>query len=236
MENIERWIEEAGKGTEHLNRPVVTLSYAQSLDGCLAVQRGRQTPLSGPEALVVTHRLRAAHQAILVGLGTVQADDPRLTVRLVEGADPQPVIVDTHLRIPLSSSLMTRTDLPPIIFYGESADEERREALQRRGARLVACPLTDEGKVDLYVAIRKLRAIGIRSLMIEGGARIISHVLTHRLADLAVITLCPVWLGGLRLSESPLSRSSGWPGLEDPVYEPAGRDLIIWGKMKECKL
>jgi riboflavin biosynthesis pyrimidine reductase len=137
---------------------------------------------------------------------------------------------------------MTRTDLPPIIFYGDGTDLEaqgvlqRREALQRRGARLVACPLTSEGKIDLHTAVRKLREFGIRSLMIEGGARIISFVLTRRLADLAVITLCPVWLGGLRLMETPLNRSSGWPGLEDPVYEPAGRDLVIWGKMKERKL
>jgi 3,4-dihydroxy 2-butanone 4-phosphate synthase/GTP cyclohydrolase II len=192
--------------------------------------------------LIITHRLRAAHQAILVGLGTILADDPRLTVRLVEGADPQPVIVDTHLRIPLESSLMTRTDLPPIIFYSDGANTEpqgvlqRREALQQRGARLVACPLTAEGKIDLHAAVRKLREFGIRSLMIEGGARIISHVLTRRLADLAVITLCPVWLGGLRLTETQLNRSSGWPSLEDPIYEPAGGDLVIWGKMMERKL
>ena len=236
MENIERWLEDEGKAPEFLNRPVVTLSYAQSLDGCLAVQRGRQTPLSGPEALIITHRLRAAHQAILVGLGTVLADDPRLTVRLVDGADPQPVIVDTHLRIPLESSLMTRTDLPPIILYGEGADMKSRDALLQRGARLVACPITTEGKVDLHAAFRKLREFGIRSLMIEGGVRIISHVLARRLADLAVITICPLWLGGLRLLESPLNRSSGWPGLEGPVYEAAGRDLVIWGKMKESTL
>ena len=81
-------------------RPLVTLSYAQSLDGCIAAGPGQRLSLSGPEALMLTHELRAAHAAILVGIGTVLADDPRLTVRLVPGSHPQPVVVDSRLRIP----------------------------------------------------------------------------------------------------------------------------------------
>src|SRR5512142_1687762 len=93
-----------------LGRPLVTLSYAQSLDGCLTVERGRPTPLSGREALRLTHRLRAAHQGILVGVGTVLADDPQLNVRLVEGRSPRPLVLDTNLRLPLEAGLLQRSE------------------------------------------------------------------------------------------------------------------------------
>jgi riboflavin-specific deaminase-like protein len=236
METIETWIENESRGVEKLNRPLVTLSYAQSLDGCLTSQRGRPTALSGTEAMRLTHRLRSAHQAILVGIGTVLSDNPRLNVRLVEGVDPQPVVVDTHLRIPLDSFLMSRTDFPPILICSENVDARQSETFQRRGARLISCPVQDDGWIDLRVAIRKIRDLGIRTLMVEGGARVIATMLTKRLADLAVITISPVWLGGLHLTEVMLERSSGWPGLENPVYETMGRDLVVWGKMKESKL
>ncbi|HRE30133.1 MAG TPA: dihydrofolate reductase family protein, partial [Anaerolineales bacterium] len=77
------------------------VSYAQSLDGCLAAAVGAPLALSGPEALRFTHQLRATHAAILVGIGTVLADDPQLTVRLVDGVHPQPVVLDSQLRLPL---------------------------------------------------------------------------------------------------------------------------------------
>src|SRR6185295_16924415 len=71
-------------------RPFVTLAYAQSLDGSITIARGQRYKLSGPEAMRFTHALRAAHDAILVGVGTVLADDPELDVRLIDGPNPQP--------------------------------------------------------------------------------------------------------------------------------------------------
>jgi len=98
------------------------------------------------------------------------------------------------------------------------------------------CPLTIEGKIDLHAAILKLREIGIRSVMIEGGARIISHILTRSWRTWRSSRFARYGLGGLRLAETPLNRSSGYPGLEDLIYEQAGRDLVIWGKLKESKV
>ena len=87
-------------------RPFVTLAYAQSLDGSIAGQGGRPLSLSGPSSLQLTHELRAAHDAILVGIGTVLSDNPRLNVRLVAGLDPQPIVVDSRLRLPEAAHLM----------------------------------------------------------------------------------------------------------------------------------
>ena len=82
------------------DRPFVSLSYAQSLDGSLAAKPGAPTRLSGTQANELTHRLRAAHDAILVGIGTILADDPQLTVRGVPGLQPRPVVLDSRLRTP----------------------------------------------------------------------------------------------------------------------------------------
>ena len=100
MEQIEVLLRGASDYHQSVGRPFVTLSYAQSLDGCIAAKRGQPLALSGPQSLTLTHQLRSAHDAIMVGIGTLLADNPRLTVRLVEGRDPQPVVLDSRLRFP----------------------------------------------------------------------------------------------------------------------------------------
>lgn len=97
------------------DRPFVTLAYAQSVDGSIALARGRRCTLSGPESLGLTHTLRACHDAILVGVGTVLTDDPELSVRLVEGRDPQPVIVDSRLSTPPGARLLGQAGRQPWI-------------------------------------------------------------------------------------------------------------------------
>jgi riboflavin biosynthesis pyrimidine reductase len=96
-------------------RPFITLAYAQSVDGSISIARGQRSALSGPEALRLTHALRAAHDGILVGVGTVVADDPELRVRLVDGRDPQPVIVDSQLSTPVAAKLLAQKGRRPWI-------------------------------------------------------------------------------------------------------------------------
>jgi len=236
METIESWLIEARTGAEQSDRPLVTLSYAQSLDGCLTVERGRPTALSGPEAMRLTHRLRAAHAGILVGIGTILSDNPRLTVRLVEGPNPQAVVVDTQLNIPPESALFSSETHAPWLVCGEQVNEAKADVLRRLGARLFPCPLLPDGKVDLARALVSLKQAGINSLMVEGGARIISNVLANSLADLAVVTICPVWLSGLHPSADVVDCPDCRPALQNPTYQQMGRDMVVWGRIKDRKV
>src|SRR5512143_1701471 len=106
MQKFESWLAQADRQPSEKGRPLVSLCYAQSLDGCIAAERGRPTQLSGPETKQITHRLRALHDGILVGIGTVLADDPHLTVRHARGENPQPVVLDSRLRTPVEARLI----------------------------------------------------------------------------------------------------------------------------------
>src|SRR5205823_12555295 len=116
----------AAEQHRHSSRPFVTLSYAQSVDGSIAARPGQPLALSGALSMTLTHQLRAAHDAILVGIGTVLADNPRLSVRLVEGKDPQPIVADSRLRLPLSANLLYQHPLSPWIASGDQADVGRQ--------------------------------------------------------------------------------------------------------------
>ncbi len=114
--------------------PAVTLSWAQASNGAIAAAGGVRVALSCPESLTLTHRLRGMHRGILVGIGTVISDDPLLSVRLADGPQPQPVVLDSRLRFPLSARLLARVDRKPWIFSSDAPTEKARE-LERRGAR-----------------------------------------------------------------------------------------------------
>lgn len=219
-------------------RPRVTLSYAQSLDGSLALTRGAPLALSGPESRRMTHELRCRHDAILVGIGTLLADNPRLNVRLAGGPDPRPVILDTHLRIPDGCNLLEREQNLPWIAAGAPVEPLRRADLERRGARVLEIERDARDRVDLPALLRTLYSLGIRSLMVEGGPAVISAFLRQRLVDAAVITLAPLFLGGPNLVEGPLLQGArlAAPALADPACAQLGRDLVVWGSIEDREL
>jgi 3,4-dihydroxy 2-butanone 4-phosphate synthase/GTP cyclohydrolase II len=229
MEQIEALLQGASDYRQSVGRPFVTLSYAQSLDGCIAAKRGQPLALSGPKSLNLTHQLRAAHDAILIGIGTLLADNPRLTVRLVEGEDPQPVVLDSRLRFPPEANLL-KHPMPPWVATGEWADEARQRRLERAGARVLRLPAGTNGQVDLPALLNRLGELGIGSLMVEGGARVITSFLYARLVDLLVLTISPVLVGGLHAVES-LGESdlAGLPRLQHLRHEWLGEDFILWG-------
>jgi riboflavin-specific deaminase-like protein len=231
MERVRSWLGKTREGIKVTGRPVVTLSYAQSIDGCLTVRRGQPYPISGQESLRVTHTLRTLHDAILVGVGTVLADNPRLNVRFAEGPDPRPVVLDSHLRIPLDSKLLTRSENLPWIACVPSADEEKWGALERRKVQVIKCRPNREKQIDLADLLEQLYLSGIRSVMVEGGAGVITGFLAAQLVDLAVITIAPVWLGGLRVVERELPAEFRLH-LENPQNGWFGRDLVLWGSVQ----
>lgn len=208
-------------------RPFVTLSYAQSVDGSISRCRGEPLALSGPESLQFTHQLRANHAAILVGVGTVLADDPRLTARLVPGTSPQPVILDSNLRLPLTARLLTN-ERAPWIMTTAVAPPEHEAALQAAGARVIRLPADKEGRVGLTAVLDYLAQQKINSLMVEGGAAIISSFLQERLANRLIVTVAPLLVGGLRAVNGRAAASgSPLPQLRDAQYQQLGADLIL---------
>jgi len=236
MVPIEVWLADASNFRQEHGRPLVTLSYAQSLDGSLSLRRGVPTALSGPQAMQLTHRLRAAHDAILVGIGTILSDDPRLTVRLVEGRNPQPVVLDGQLRFPLQAKLLQGEPLPWIATRQRSIDpaahQQKRSALEARGARLLEIPLDENNDLSLPALLAKLADMGINSLMVEGGSRVITSFLTSCLVDQFAITIAPLFLAGLPAIRLPTQNGSTiFPTPRDMGYDRLDDDLIVWGRL-----
>lgn len=211
------------------SRPFVTLSYAQSLDGCISFAPGKPFQISGPAALAYTHGLRCEHDAILVGIGTVLSDDPCLTVRLVKGKTPQPIVVDTGLKISGTSNLVRNNPLPLWIAAGPDYDPKKAEILMKSNVRILNVPTKKNGWLDLKILLREIKRAGINSLIVEGGAKIISSFINERLVDKIALTISPLFLGGFHAYSKISEKTSSLPYIEVTTYKRAGKDIIIEG-------
>ncbi len=228
LTQLEQWLTEQCAWLEGQNgarRPSVTLAYAQSLDGSIAARRGQPLALSGDESLQLTHRLRSLHDGILVGIGTVLADNPRLTVRLAEGISPQPVILDSRLRTPLQAALFAHPK-PPWIAAQAGVAGARLSALRQAGARVLAFDPGLDGRIPLPTLLDRLAALGVRRLMVEGGAQVITSFLAQGLADWLVLTIAPMIVGGVQAVERHAGRR-----LEKAFSQSLGADLVVWGRL-----
>jgi GTP cyclohydrolase II len=217
------------------DRPYVTLSYAQSIDGSIAYRPGRPLALSCNESRVFTHCLRSAHDAILVGIGTILADNPYLTVRHVDGKNPQPVIVDGRLRLPLDAHALQHHQHVPWIATAETSDIGREQTLLKSGAKVMRIPTHPDGLIDLKTLLQRLLELNITSIMVEGGAEIITSFLKDRLVDQIVLTISPIYIGGMH-AVGPLQLNLlNPPVLQNMEWEPCGSDIvlradIVWNK------
>lgn len=214
---------------QSLDRPFVSLSYAQGLDGSITAEQGTPYPISGSQSLVMTHQLRAAHDTILIGIGTVLADDPQLTVRLVNGKDPAAVILDSELRLPSDSRLL-KASRPTLIFCAEAIQNLRASRLEASGASIHPIRKDGSGFLDLHSILGKLWSTGYRSVMVEGGASVISHFLQARVVDWLVLTIAPVILNGPRVPVA--DPESFWQPVRLDIKGSAtyGNDWVIWGQ------
>lgn len=235
MQIIEQWLEQSAEHVQQKGRPLVTVSYAQSLDGSITAKRGQPLALSGAASSRFTHQLRSLHDAILVGVETVLADDPLLTVRHVPGKHPQPVILDSHLRTPLNARLVAQHPGQVWIAATQTAEPERILRLQGAGARVILLPTDPQNRVSLNNLLQSLASQGIRSLMVEGGAQVITSFYQQSLADQVVLTLAPVFVGGLPAvtPQQPLGENAEQlPRLTESGSHWLGEDLIVWGKLR----
>jgi GTP cyclohydrolase II len=209
-------------------RPQVTLTYAQSIDGSIAARPGSPLALSGEASQKFTHQLRAQHNAILVGIGTVLSDDPQLNVRLVAGKNPRPIILDSQLRCPTTARCVD-TSRRTLIAASEHAPMARQRALEAAGAWVVRLPVLNQ-QIDLRALLERLAAEDIRTLMVEGGARVITSFLRARLVDRVIITIAPMLIDGVRgVNELVGAR------LRNVSMQQLGDDLIVSGEIDWSK-
>lgn len=172
--------------------PFVTLKSATTLDGKTATTTGKSKWITGPAAREDTHRYRHTHDAILVGIGTVLADNPSLTTRLPKGGkNPIRVVLDRTLRTPLDTKLVTDQEAPTWILTTEQASKEKQEALEQFGVEVVRLP--DD---SIQTALQVLGSKGVTSLIVEGGAEVNGSFLKARAINQIIMYMAPKLFGG----------------------------------------
>ncbi|MDQ4005175.1 MAG: GTP cyclohydrolase II RibA [Actinomycetota bacterium] len=210
-------------------RPRVILKYAQTVDGRIATASGDARWISGAAERELSHALRAACDAVMVGVGTVVSDDPQLTVRLVPGASPVRVVLDSSLRIPLEAAVL-QPDAGTIVLTTAAASTERRAALRDAGAAVEIVVPAPAG-VDLAEALRALRGRGIRTLLVEGGSRLITSLLAADVVDRVIVGIAPTILGAGTdaVGDLGVSRIAEGVRLANTAVYVAGDDVILAG-------
>ena len=180
------------------HRPWITLKAAVSLDGRIATHTGRSQWITGEPARRRSLELREEHDAILVGVGTVLADDPRLTRRL--GLNPVAhflrVVLDSHLRTPATARIVASNSASTLIAHTADAPEPRRLALAEAGARLLEVTSDDQGRVDLRAVLAALTAEPVSAVLVEGGSEVTGSFVDAGLVDEVVLMMAPILIGG----------------------------------------
>ena len=193
--------------------PFVVLKYAMTLDGKIAACTGHSRWVTGETARAHVHETRNWLSAILVGVGTVLADDPLLTCRMEGGRNPVRIVCDSHLRTPLTSQLIrTAKEAPTLLAAVERG--ETAEELEEAGAEILLCK-EKEGKVDLADLMTKLGARGIDSVLLEGGGELAFSALEAGVVHRVQAYISPKLVGG-RTAKTPLG-GAGFPTMDRAV-------------------
>jgi GTP cyclohydrolase II len=208
-------------------RPYVVLKYAQTVDGRIATRRGEAKWISSEAERRISHGLRAACDAVLVGVGTAIIDDPQLTVRMVPGRSPLRVVLDSTLRLPATARVLDDR-AGTVVITTLPSSEERRAALRARSVGVHIVDASPRG-VDLASALQTLRGLGVGSLLVEGGARVITSFFAEKLVDRLVVGIAPTIMGtGIdAVGDLGVARVAESIRLTNRSVHQAGGDLLV---------
>lgn len=213
-------------------RPFISMKYAMTLDGKIASYTGDSKWITGEEARRFAHRLRRQHDAVLVGIGTVLADDPELTTRMVSGKNPVRIVLDSRLRIPLHAQVLNEA-AKTLVFTGTGADREKINALAvKENVEVICLPLENE-QLSVAQVIKNLGERGITSLLVEGGSAVHGAFFDSGLADRVYAFIAPKVIGGSK-AMTPVGGcgssliASGWQ-LQEAEQQMLGNDIMITG-------
>lgn len=176
--------------------PFVTLKYAQTLDGRIASSTGHSQWISSPPSLKFAHRLRGQHDAVLVGIGTVIADNPDLRVRLVRGRNPLRIVVDPSLRISPDARVLDNQDAAQtLVVTGPLRGSERSSVMEERGIETLVIDKDETGSLDIRMLLAQLGKRQISSILVEGGAGVITSFVRAGLFDRMIVITAPKIVG-----------------------------------------
>ena len=216
--------------------PFVTLKMAMSLDGKIATCTGESQWITSAESRLKGHEWRDSTDAILVGIGTVLADNPQLTARIGNGGhNPVRIVLDSKGRIPLESKMLHDNEAPVWVAVTENAPSERIEAIKSTGAEIIVCGSGDT--VNLKSLLEQIGERGITSLLVEGGGQTIYSFLHDGLADKVEAFIAPMLIGG-KDAKTPVE-GDGFASLEAAVkleqmtYQMIGSDILVTGYVRK---
>ena len=215
-------------------RPPVTIHYAQTLDGRLATRTGDSQWISSEPSTTFAHRLRATHAAVMVGAGTVAADDPRLTTRLVQGPSPIRIVVDSTLRLSPSAKVVTDGAAPTLLATTDRATPERRRVFTTAGVDVLVMPATPDGRVDLGALLDELGRRGLDSLLVEGGAGLITALLREHRVRRLIVSIAPKIVGaGIEaVGDLDIVRLRDAVAFRRASFSQVGPDVIFDGELE----
>lgn len=223
-------------------KPFVVFKAAMSLDGKIATASGESRWISCEESRNETHRLRHRLTGVMVGIGTVLADDPMLNCRIPETKQPIRIVADSRLRMPMEAKLVkSAKEFPLIIVTTENADAKKRELLEASGAKVisVASAENENGKVDMQAMMRELGRCGIDSILLEGGGTLAENALRAGIIDKVMFYLAPKIIGG-ESAKTPVEGEGILPldcalKIRDMEITQVGCDIRITGYLREVK-
>ncbi len=214
----------------------LSLKLAVSLDGRIATRTGASKWITCPQSRARVQELRVSHDAVMVGINTVSSDDPRLTVRDVPGRDPIRVVVDSKLRLPMTSQLVTSArEIPTCVVTTVESSRLTGESLEAAGVNVIRVPATAEGRCDMHTALSELAAREVVSVLCEGGAELAGSLLAAGLVDEMHVFVAPILLGprgrpGAVDWAGPESPGDA-PRIENPKWELCGADAYVSGPL-----
>lgn len=207
--------------------PWFTLKMAISIDGRIAAGTGQRTAITGPAARAETHRMRAAHDAVMIGIGTALIDDPLLTVRDAPArVQPTRVVLDRRARLPLASRLVRSVaDAPVIVICSDDAPAARTVELELAGVKVLRAA-ADPGGIQPDALGAVILHAGIRTVFVEGGSRVAGSLLEADLFRRIHLFVAPVWLGtgGVPAFALDTAIDAGWSHSGTSRFD---RDLLL---------
>ena len=212
--------------------PFVTLKLAQTLDGNIATCTGDSKWITSKASRVRGHQLRAEADAILVGRGTVMADDPELSVRYIDGCSPTKIVLDTQLKIGLTARIFGGA--PLIIATAEEVCKKRIKERKNKGAQVWQLPILN-GQINLKAVLQKAAQMGLRHILIEGGSRVAASALRLSLIDRIAAFVAPKILGaGLpSIGSLDIASITDAIALENVKVESIGDDFLFTARVKK---